>query len=283
MATTERTRSTQDCRTVRQTDDQGITRREAVRRTLATTHGHGPSVCESRATSHEAHASLPCCADCVYAVALQDESRPLLVCTGCPQCPGRMRVTKETDCCRSFTRKRRQSGRTVPPEPPDDGIRYVPLTKGKFAIVDAADYERVARFKWCASVSGSRTYAYCHMKGKTVALHRFLTDAPPGLVVDHIDGNGLNDRQSNLRVCTQRQNLYNSRPKGRHSHYKGVCWDKGKNRWAVYVRYEGRNIFVGRFRDEVEAARAYDRKAYECFGEYAYLNFPYEIKERGGE
>ena len=122
-------------------------------------------------------------------------------------------------------------------------------------------------------------YAYCHINGRTVALHRFLTNAPKGMVVDHIDGNGLNNRQSNLRVCTQRQNLYNSRPKGRHSQYKGVCWDKYRKRWVVYVRYEGRNIVVGRFRDEAEAARAYDRKAYELFGEYAYLNFPHEIRE----
>jgi hypothetical protein len=216
----------------------------------------------------------------VFAVPLQDGERELLVCTGCPMCPGRMRVTKECECCRAFQKRRRQTGRTVPPEPTDESVRYIPLTKGRYAIIDAADYERASEHKWCASCSGCRIYAYCHMNGKTVALHRFLTNAPKGMVVDHIDGNTLNDRRSNLRVCTQQQNLYNSRPKGKSSHFKGICWDKGKRRWVVYVRYEGRNIYVGRFRSEINAARAYDRKAYECFGQYAYLNFPYEIAER---
>lgn len=289
--------------TDRRTKDRS--RRAAVQKALAVAHdrcpfacgryaaGHGSrdtghngcpaSVHGSRGTSHKSRPCTACCRNCVYAVPLQDGARELLVCTGCPLCPGKMRVTGESSCCRSFEKRRVQTGRTVPPEPPDASIRYIPLTKGKYAIVDAADYERVARHKWCASGSGRRMYAYCHINGKTVALHRFLTNAPKGMVVDHIDGNGLNDRQSNLRVCTQRQNLWNSRPKGRHSRYKGVCWDKYRNRWVVYVRYEGRNIFVGRFRDEVEAARAYDRRAYECFGEYAYLNFPYEITGRRRE
>ena len=119
------------------------------------------------------------------------------------------------------------------------------------------------------------------MNGTTVSLHRFLMDAPQGMVVDHIDGNTLDDRRRNLRVCTQQQNRYNTRPQRKSSHFKGVCWDKAKRRWMVYVRHEGKSIFVGRFCSEVEAARAYDRKAYECFGEYAYLNFPNEVRGRG--
>jgi hypothetical protein len=96
------------------------------------------------------------------------------------------------------------------------------------------------------------------------------------MVVDHIDHDGLNDRRSNLRICTQRQNLYNSRPKGRSSRFKGVCWDKARQRWVVYIRYGGRNRFIGQFADEIEAAKAYDRAAASLFGEYAYLNFPKE-------
>ena len=83
-------------------------------------------------------------------MTLHDGSRELLVCMGCPLSPGRLRVTKETDCCRAFQKKRRQTGQTVPPEPPDESIRYIPLTKGKYAIIDAVDYERVAQYKWCA-------------------------------------------------------------------------------------------------------------------------------------
>jgi len=185
-----------------------------------------------------------------------------------------MRVTDPSGACPLFRRNRRRGGKTVPPEPPDESIRYIPLTQGKYAVVDAADYERAAPFSWHASNSGARTYAYSNMNGKTVSLHRFLMNAPKGLVVDHIDHDGLNDRRSNLRVCTQRQNLYNSRPKGKSSRFKGVCWDKARKRWVVYIRHGGRTRFVGHFTDEIEAAKAYDRAAAELFGEYAYLNFP---------
>lgn len=275
------------------TEDRTAARRAAVQQALAQAHGWCRP-CESRATGHETPlpsdegratsnagpARRPCCADCVFVQTLQDGSRKLLVCTGCPLSPGRLRVTQEAECCRGFQRRRVQTDRTIPPEPAEEGVCYIPLTKGKFAIIDAADYELVSTHKWCASGSGCRTYAYCQMNGKTVALHRFLTNAPKGMVVDHIDGNGLNDRRGNLRVCTQQQNLWNSRPRGKSSRFKGPCWDRQKRRWVVYVRHGGRNIFVGRFRDEVTAALAYDRKAYECFGEYAYLNFPNEIRGR---
>ena len=99
-----------------------------------------------------------------------------------------------------------------------------------------------------------------------------------GMVVDHIDGNGLNNRRSSLRICTHRQNMWNSRPRGKGSKYKGVCWDKSRKRWIVVVRRGDLHIHLGRFDDEVEAARAYDRKAFELFGEFAYLNFPDEIR-----
>ena len=223
----------------------------------------------------------PCCRDCVYAVPLRVEKQTLWVCTNAPGMPGLLRPVEQAGCCRQYRKRRTPPVRLAPPETADKSVRYVPLTKGKFAIVDAEDYERVRRYLWCASGSGKRMYAYRNDHGKTIAMHRFLTNCPKGMVVDHIDGNGLNNRQSNLRVCTQQQNLYNSRPKGRSSKYKGVCRDRAKNKWVVYVRHNGRNILVGRFDDEIEAARAYDRKAFELFGEYAYLNFPQEIRPGG--
>jgi hypothetical protein len=157
------------------------------------------------------------------------------------------------------------------------------LTKGKFAIVDAADYERVNAYMWYAAGSARRPYACCRHNGKHLSMHRFLMNPPEWMVVDHIDGNGLNNRRSNLRVCTQGQNSYNSRPRGKSSQYKGVRRDKSRNRWVVYVRCNGHSHYVGRFRDEIEAARAYDRKAYELFGEYAWLNFPEELRGPGGQ
>lgn len=232
------------------------------------------------ANAGEPRTSTPCCRCCTYAATLQEGSRELLVCMNCPERPGRMRVTDPSHCCRVFQKRRPRVHRKAPPEPLDDGIRHIPLTKGRYAIIDAADFDRVARFNWCASVSGNRAYAYGWMNGRRVSLHRFLANAPQGMVVDHIDHNGLNDRRSNLRICTVRQNLYNSRPWGKSSRFKGVCWNRHAKRWVACIWLHGRNQYLGQFTDEIEAARAYDRKAYELFGKYAYLNFPEEIKSR---
>jgi len=223
-----------------------------------------------------------CCEGCAYAVRLKVGRQELLVCAGRPETPGQLTVVQPSGACRRFLKRRSISARLTPPAP-HDGICYIALTKGKFAIVDAADYERVNAHKWCVRGSGRRIYACCHCNGKNISLHRFLMNPPSWLVVDHIDGNGLNNRRSNLRICTQQQNVHNSRPKGKSSQYKGVCRDKSKNRWVVYVRHNGRNHYVGRFRDEIDAARAYDRKAYELFGEFAWLNFPEELRGPGGQ
>jgi HNH endonuclease len=191
---------------------------------------------------------------------------------------GEVSLVRNVPACRNWRRKWRKPLRLPAPEPPNDEVRYIPLTKGKFAIVDASDYERLSRYKWCASSTGAQTYAYRHYQGRTISMHRFLMNPPKGMVVDHIDGNGLNNRRSNLRVCTCQQNAYNRRPKGKSSRYKGVWWDKHNKQWIVVVRRGDLHIHLGRFDDEAEAARAYDRKAFELFGEYAYLNFPAEIE-----
>ena len=218
-----------------------------------------------------------CCEYCVYAVPLKDVERELLVCTDRPGEAGSLSIVQPGDVCRRFRKRREKPFRLKPPRPPSDDVRYIPLTKGLFAIVDAADYERVSRYKWCATGSGCRAYACRSVNGKQLSMHRFLMNPSKGMVVDHIDGNRLNNRRSNLRVCTVQQNVWNSRPKGKSSRYKGVCRDKDKKKWVVYVRRDGHNWYMGRFDVEIEAARAYDRKAFELFGEYAWLNFPEEF------
>jgi hypothetical protein len=212
-----------------------------------------------------------CCENCVYAVALKEAARELLVCTDRPGEPGQLSVVQPCDVCRRFSKRREKPVRL---EPPSDDVRYIPLTRGLFAIVDAADYELVSRYKWCARGPRERAYACRSDKGKMISLHRFLMNPPKGMVVDHKDGNRLNTRRSNMRICTQEQNVWNSRPKGKSSRYKGVCRDKEKKKWVVYARHRGQTHYLGRFGVEVEAARAYDRKAFELFGEYAWLNFP---------
>jgi len=214
------------------------------------------------------------CHSCTYAVVLRDGRRQLRVCMNGPETPGEIVVVQEGATCRNWRRKWCKPLRLPAPEPANDEVRYIPLTQGKFAIVDAADYERVSQYKWHLSRQGSNLYAHRKPRGHTVPMHRFIMNPPKGMVVDHIDGNGLNNRRCNLRICTQRQNVHNSRPSGEASAYKGVRWDKSRQRWIAAI-YDGtRHIHVGRFDDEAEAARAYDRKALELFGEYAYLNFP---------
>lgn len=99
--------------------------------------------------------------------------------------------------------------------------------------------------------------------------------APDGLDVDHIDGDGLNNQRSNLRVVTRRQNLRNQRRKAANatSQFLGVCWDRSRQRWIASI--DGRHI--GRFYDEDTAARAYDRAAYARDPEHCALNFPQEM------
>ncbi len=219
-----------------------------------------------------------CCQNCAYAVTMRVAEQVLWVCTNALGMAGRLTPVEPTGGCRQFHKKRTAPVRLTPPETTDPRIRYIPLTKGLFAIVDAADYERVRQYTWCASCSGNRVYAYRKDRGKTVRMHQFIMNPPKGMVVDHIDGNGLNNRESNLRVCTQHQNLFNSRPIVKSSRFKGVHLYKRTGKWRAGIRHCGRDIHIGTFDDEIEAAKAYDRKARELFGEYAYLNFPEEIR-----
>ncbi len=217
------------------------------------------------------------CANCVYACPLQDGARKLLVCANTPDVPGGLVGIEPESACPNFRAKRGPVVRLDPPEPPNDEIRYIPLTKGKFAIVDAADYEWLSQYKW--HVHGddwNGFYAARRLRnGKQQFMHRAIMNPPAGMVVDHIDGNRSDNRRANLRICTQRQNTQNSRPaRGCTSRFKGVSYHRAARKWIVLIKSDGKRIYLGLFDDEIEAAKAYDRKAHELFGEFAYLNFP---------
>lgn len=149
----------------------------------------------------------------------------------------------------------------------------IPLTKGLVAIVDPEDAE-LATLNWCASNTGKRWYALRQENGVRIYLHRAIMGLD-GPRVDHIDGNGLNNRRSNLRHATNSQNLANA-GKRRHntSGFKGVMWYAPSNKWRAEIRFNNRSTHLGYFGSAEAAARAYDMAALELHGEFAHLNFP---------
>lgn len=150
----------------------------------------------------------------------------------------------------------------------------IPLTKGKFAIVDNEDYAYLSQWKWCYVAGGYAMRAEGPRRNKQyVYMHRTITAAPAGVEVDHINGNGLDNRRSNLRLAIGNQNHRNKRKQpGKSSQYKGVCWFAARNKWKASITVNYKQMFLGDFDDEIEAAKAYDEAARRLFGEFALLN-----------
>ncbi len=159
-------------------------------------------------------------------------------------------------------------------------FRKIPLTQGKFAIVDPEDFEMLNKFKWLSHKCGRAYYAFRHVnvpnKQTIVLMHRQLISSPPDKSVDHINHNGLDNRKTNLRIVSRMQNQWNMRKRQTKStsRYKGVHFLKRDKKWCAKMWHNGKHISIGSFGDEESAARAYDAKAKELCGQYACLNFP---------
>jgi hypothetical protein len=155
--------------------------------------------------------------------------------------------------------------------------KEIPLTKGKVAIVDDEDFEELSKYKWRFS---STEYAVRHttVNGKKCQfrMHRVVMNLGGSqLEVDHINHNTLDNRKSNLRICTHAENSRFSRKQSNNkSGYKGVCWSKRDKKWLATIYRPSGNNYIGLFSTPEEAAMAYDREAKILFGEFAYLNFP---------
>lgn len=159
-------------------------------------------------------------------------------------------------------------------------MRILVLQKSdQVVLLDDDRYEDIAAFPWRLCGWGYAMRA-TRKNGvfSSIYIHRFLLDIHPGdkRIVDHIDGNKLNNQIANLRIATKQQNQLNQRVHARPhtSQYKGVCWweHKGTAKWLAGIRYQRKKYHLGLFTDEHEAAKAYNKKALELFGEFAQLN-----------
>lgn len=157
--------------------------------------------------------------------------------------------------------------------------RELPLTQGAVALVDEPDFEWLSGYRWHSNGS----YAYRKVGPRaarhTIAMHRLIAGASDGLEVDHVNGDGLDNRRHNLRLCRHTENVRNSRRRADNtSGFKGVSQRADTGKWTAYVNCGGVRAHLGCFANRADAARAYDAAARDLHGEFARLNFPDEVR-----
>jgi hypothetical protein len=157
----------------------------------------------------------------------------------------------------------------------------IPLTKGKFALIDAEDYPIVSQWKWSFNDTYATRGIYLgkingKRRSQTQTLHKQLMNTPKGFEIDHANGDQLDNRRKNLRVCTHKQNMANIGKRSDReysSSYKGVTWSKVLGKWLVTASLNGKAKYIGTYNDQIKAANAYDQYAKRTYGEFAKLNF----------
>lgn len=151
------------------------------------------------------------------------------------------------------------------------------LFDGSISVVSAIDLPSIQHLRWYAYRDGRTCYARARVKLEAgvwgvALLHRMILGALPGQLVDHRDGDGLNNCRENLRLCTNGQNMANKRRPWGASKYKGVFYDGRSKCWRACVTVNGQRNYLGRFGSEIEAAAAYDAAALTAFGDFAAVN-----------
>lgn len=153
-------------------------------------------------------------------------------------------------------------------------MKEIKLSRGLSAMVDDEDYEFLNQWKWSAHQGGKTFYATRTIWNKgnriKVRMHRLILNTPTDMQVDHIDHNGLNNQKNNIRNCNHQQNHFNIN-RYTKSKYHGVYYDR--NYIKSSIQLNGKTIHIGNFKTEIDAAKAYDIKAKELFGEFAHINF----------
>lgn len=155
----------------------------------------------------------------------------------------------------------------------------IELSKGKIALVSAEDYDRLNKVKWYALNYGNGTFAAARGGGGglTIMHREILGDIPEGFEVDHINGDSLDNRRENLRICTHSQNRKNNKKyKTNTSGFMGVYWRSNRRKWVAMIYVDGKRRYLGHYDAPEEAAVAYDEAAIRLHGEFATLNFQSE-------
>jgi len=162
----------------------------------------------------------------------------------------------------------------------------ITLTQGQYAVIDDEDFDKISAYIWRFNKSKMKTGYACtfvplgrkgHKKGTRrkqvlLGMHNLITPPPSGLEVDHINGDGLDNRKINLRFATRSQQCMNRSAQHKSSQYKGVRLWKMRKIWQARIKTNGREIHLGYFHNEADAAKAYNAAAIEIFGEFAKLN-----------
>ena len=156
-------------------------------------------------------------------------------------------------------------------------MKQIQLTRGQFATVDDEDFDRLSKFKWHTITPGTVMYAQTRLfsgksgtKGELKYMHRMIMNAPPGMVVDHIDGDGLNNSKKNLRICTQKNNCANrGANKNSASGIKGVTYCKQTGKWRAVIEHQGKQKSLGRHSTIEGAKSAYQKESQMLHGEFA--------------
>jgi hypothetical protein len=156
--------------------------------------------------------------------------------------------------------------------------KEIQLTQGKVAIVDDADFEFLNQFKWHALKLAGKFYVgrkltVSKCKQNQILMHRFIMKPDKGMVIDHLDGNPLNNQKNNLRICTHSENMRNCKISiNNTSGFKGVSFVKKNNTYKSAIKLNKKTIYLGYYIDPIDAARAYNDAALKYHGEFANLN-----------
>ena len=167
-------------------------------------------------------------------------------------------------------------------------MKRISLTQGQVTLVDDEDYEWLSQWRWCATKIYSGVFYAVRgqwdpitKKQPVIRMHRLIMNAKKGEEVDHKDRDGLNNQKYNLRFCASGQNKQNAIGHANSSsRYKGVAFHKWSKKWQATIACNHKQVHLGYYELEEEAARVYDKKAIELFGEFARTNFPQRIARK---